>query len=230
MLTGCSEYRPRLIEMARGLVAPDERRALMAHVEMCADCARALDDQLALSAALAGLADEALPEMAAIEVRVLAEFDHEAARRRSASRWIFAAGLAAAALVGLVALQRRTPEVRPGVAPAVVVEQAPVSVATPVVVSRRPATAISRVRHTLAKRPEVEEGQPFVPIPYTVPLAPEEQATVVHMQVSVAALISAGFNVTTSDPGAAIDADVLVSQDGRARAIRFNSRESKEEE
>jgi hypothetical protein len=64
------------------------------------------------------------------------------------------------------------------------------------------------------------EEAPFLTIPYTIPLAPEERAEVVRMQIPVTALLAAGFRVQMSDPSAAIDADVLVSQDGRARAIR----------
>ena len=226
MLTGCSEYRPRLMEMARGLATPRERGILMAHVEICADCARALDEQLALSAALAGLAGEAQPEMAEIEARVLAEFDRAAARRRYASRWVFAAGLAAAALVGLVAVERRGPAARHAAQVAARAVQAPVTVVASV--PGRTVASVARVRHMVARvrnmvarvRQATEENQPFLQIPYTVPLSPDEQATVVRMEVPVAALIAAGYSIATSDPGAVVDAEVLVSQDGRARAIR----------
>lgn len=64
------------------------------------------------------------------------------------------------------------------------------------------------------------EAAQFIPIPYTIPLAPEERATVVRMEIPVSALISAGFQMSATDPGATVQADVLVSQDGRARAIR----------
>jgi len=60
----------------------------------------------------------------------------------------------------------------------------------------------------------------FLPIPYTVPLSPEERVEVLRMEIPVTALISAGFRVGVSDPGAMVQADVLVSEDGRARAIR----------
>ena len=40
------------------------------------------------------------------------------------------------------------------------------------------------------------------------------------MRIPVTALLAVGFHVQVSDPSAAVDADVLVSQDGRARAIR----------
>jgi hypothetical protein len=40
------------------------------------------------------------------------------------------------------------------------------------------------------------------------------------MEIPVAALIAVGFSVPASDAGAVVEAEVLVSQDGRARAIR----------
>lgn len=80
------------------------------------------------------------------------------------------------------------------------------------------AAAVLMVTPNPAKPPAVSEG--FLPIPYTVPLSPEEEATVVRMEVPVTALMAAGFEVPGAVPGASVQADVLVSQDGRARAIR----------
>jgi ferric-dicitrate binding protein FerR (iron transport regulator) len=68
----------------------------------------------------------------------------------------------------------------------------------------------------------VEQSEaPFVPIPYLAPPAPYERIEVVRMQVPVAALIAAGVPVRTADPGARVEADVMVGQDGRARAVRL---------
>lgn len=66
----------------------------------------------------------------------------------------------------------------------------------------------------------LREDTPFLTIPYTIPVAPEERTEIVRMQIPVTALLAAGFHVRVSDPSAAVDADVVVSQDGRARAIR----------
>jgi predicted anti-sigma-YlaC factor YlaD len=71
-----------------------------------------------------------------------------------------------------------------------------------------------------AEPPAVTDESQFVPIPYTVPLSPEERASVVQMEIPVSALIAAGFRMPAMDAGATVKADVLVSQDGRARAIR----------
>ncbi|HUB80611.1 MAG TPA: zf-HC2 domain-containing protein [Bryobacteraceae bacterium] len=238
MLTGCREYRPRLIEMARGGAPAGERAALLAHVAECADCARVLDEQLTLSAALDSLAGEPLPEMPRIEARVLAEFD----RSRSVPRKrigrlpkfaLLAAALAAVALVRLATVERRSTGARQIARVAVKAIEKPA--ASPASVVARPA-ATARARHIVGKFPHVvaqvrqavAESEPFVQIPYTVPLSPEERATVVRMNVPVAALIAVGFNVSTPDAGGSVSADVLVSQDGRARAIRLSS--SQEEE
>ena len=74
----------------------------------------------------------------------------------------------------------------------------------------------------VAEAPQ-ESEQPFIPIPYVAQLAPYERAEIVRMNLPVAALISAGFPMRTPDAGARVEADVLVGQDGRARAVRLIS-------
>jgi hypothetical protein len=69
-------------------------------------------------------------------------------------------------------------------------------------------------------RPAQSEAEPFVAIPYTAPLAPYERAVVRQMDVPVAALIAAGFQIEARDTSASLRADVLFGQDGRAHAIR----------
>jgi hypothetical protein len=70
---------------------------------------------------------------------------------------------------------------------------------------------------------EAEAEQPFTPIPYVLPPAPYERVEVVRMRVPIAALIAAGLPMRTADPGAQVEADVLVGQDGRPRAVRLVS-------
>jgi hypothetical protein len=73
--------------------------------------------------------------------------------------------------------------------------------------------------HRPARAPRVA-AEPFVEIPYIAPLAPYERTSIVRMEVPVSALIAAGFDVHAVDTGAALTADVLFGQDGRARAFR----------
>jgi hypothetical protein len=74
----------------------------------------------------------------------------------------------------------------------------------------------------MAPRPArvMQNEEPFLEIPYVAPLAPYEQATVMRMDVPVAALIAAGFQVHVPETGGTVTVDVLVGQDGRAHAIR----------
>jgi hypothetical protein len=73
--------------------------------------------------------------------------------------------------------------------------------------------------HRTAPAPRLA-AEPFVEIPYIAPLAPYERTSIVRMDVPVSALIAAGFDVHAVDTGAALTADVLFGQDGRARAFR----------
>jgi hypothetical protein len=77
----------------------------------------------------------------------------------------------------------------------------------------------SLVRHE--NLPRQSAGEPFVAIPYTVPLAPEERATMVRITLSPAAIAAVGFPLPAIDPGNDTLADVLVGEDGRAHAIRI---------
>jgi hypothetical protein len=71
--------------------------------------------------------------------------------------------------------------------------------------------------------PDAVADQPFLPVPYTAPPAPYERTRIVRMEMPVAALIAAGFEVHAPDAGAALQADVLIGQDGRALAVRILS-------
>jgi hypothetical protein len=88
------------------------------------------------------------------------------------------------------------------------------------------ALAASLVAGTLLLRPTppepaaAAESPVFYPIPYTSPLEPYERVMIVQKQVSVSELIAAGFHIPAADSDGAMQAEVMVSQDGRARAIR----------
>jgi len=87
-------------------------------------------------------------------------------------------------------------------------------------VRQRPLAPIPSA--TVTEDPQQSE-QPFVPIPYVTPLGAYERAEIVRVEVPVAALIAAGFSMRTTDPGARAEAEVIVGQDGRARAVRLIS-------
>jgi hypothetical protein len=82
------------------------------------------------------------------------------------------------------------------------------------------AAAILLQKPTAPPKPRLDDGA-FVAIPYTAPLAPYERTAVLRTELSVTALIAAGFDVHATDTAATLNAEVLVGQDGRARAIRL---------
>ncbi|HVW10801.1 MAG TPA: hypothetical protein VHC90_19580 [Bryobacteraceae bacterium] len=90
-------------------------------------------------------------------------------------------------------------------------------IAAPVLVALVLAAVMARRPAPAPVRPP-ETG--FVRIPYVVPPAPYERTAIVHMNVPVAALVAAGFRM--NEPASAtVPADVLVGQDNRPLAVRF---------
>lgn len=59
----------------------------------------------------------------------------------------------------------------------------------------------------------------FIEIPYLAPVAPNENTTVVRMDLQVATLQAAGYRVN-ADPGVTVPVDVLIGEDGRPHAVR----------
>jgi hypothetical protein len=66
-------------------------------------------------------------------------------------------------------------------------------------------------------------SEPFVAFPYVAPPAPYERARIQRMDIPVAALAAAGFQLRGPDTAGVVRADVLLGQDGRAYALRFIS-------
>ena len=88
----------------------------------------------------------------------------------------------------------------------------------------------SRVAKPAPRTEPAAQERPFVAIPYTLPLEAGERAEVVRMDLPVAAIIAAGLPLKVADAGAHAQADVLVGEDGRARAIRLISISNSEQE
>jgi hypothetical protein len=88
-----------------------------------------------------------------------------------------------------------------------------------------PATrdVAARPRHrTRRKAPQPPESD-FIRIPYSIPLAPYERAEIVRVELPVSALTSTGLRIATADTGATAQADLIVGEDGMARAVRVIS-------
>lgn len=149
-----------------------------------------------------------------IRERLLAEFDRcraPAARRPLAPAALMALA-AAVAMLAILIPRHATKSLPPEIPLPPRTSRAPQQLQAVTLPPARPAV----------KRVAEPEPEPFVELPWTVPLGPGERSRVVRMDLPVAALIAAGFPLR-ADPAEAARADVLVGLDGRARAVRLLS-------
>jgi hypothetical protein len=211
----CGEYRRTGEELTE------------AHATGCAECRQWLEEQRRLAAAMARLREQAASEPAPAGVfpRVLEEFD-SVQRRRVTKVRILRASMAAGALAAcLTVAWFWNVSHQPSAAPVVTAKRdTPPSLSGPAESPVPPAPVRRKAR--ARPRPVVREAQqeePFVAIPFTAPLAPYERTEVLRLDLPVAAVIAAGLPVRATDAAGRVQADVVVGQDGRARAIRLVS-------
>jgi hypothetical protein len=150
------------------------------------------------------------PDLESVLVR---QFDRKRRSRRLRPLIAFAAAAAAVAGIWFVRPQP-TAVLQTSLAP-------PAAPWSSLAAAPAPTHQIARTTAP-ADRP-AEPEPPFIPIPYVAPLDPYERVDVVRMELPVSALIAAGLQVDTDDAGALVQADVVMSQDGRARAVRLVS-------
>ena len=156
------------------------------------------------------------PISPAVEAALLKEFvAHAAACRVEFTRRIALAVAIAASLLA-VAWPSRKPVEKPQPKVAAMASQIqPV----PVAIHPLPVTHKRKPKH--AAPADIE--QQFVRIPYSMPLAPYERAEVVRMEMPVSALAAAGIHISTPDTSARAQADLVIGEDGMARAVRLIS-------
>jgi hypothetical protein len=211
----CREFEGALLELARHGSATGDKE-LGAHLEACHECRSTLRAQRRLSAAVNALADDAarFTAPAGVEKALRAELDSMRSSRRR--RVVFGAlgGALAASLAAFWWIAERP-------APKVIVAGNALPVTATAVAQPEPEHP--RVHRRRVARPAAEPAQPFIAIPYTLPLEPYERADVMRMDLPVSALIAAGLPMSMMDPVALARADVLVGADGQARAIRLIS-------
>jgi hypothetical protein len=215
----CEELEWALMELARrGPISAEDRAACVAHLDVCEVCGIVFEGQVRLSAAAGALAAEAGQFTAPATVEQALIIELRSAGRFQRRRFVYGAmggAIAASLALALWMTWRPAPKVAVKQKPSVPTVSEPIVAAVPVrvITTRRPRTV-----HALA----VQE-QPFIAIPYTPPIEPYERTEVMRMDLPVTALIAAGLPMNMADPGEIVQTDVLVGQDGRARAVRLIS-------
>ena len=215
----CREFEGDIVELARGSEAGAEAaEQLRAHLDRCAGCAARLERERQLTAALKAMAgaEPTSTRAAAIEAELLAAF---AGQQAAATRQ------APAPRTGT-----RAPAVRAWLAAAAVLVLA---VAAWQGITRWPSAADTAAR--VGAGPARVEGAPearpvpagggqalqFVALPTAIGLPALESGHIVRVELPAADLPAYGFDVTPQPAAGAVQADVLVGQDGQPRAIRF---------
>jgi len=113
------------------------------------------------------------------------------------------------------------------ITPAVPEHPAPAaSPVRPAMVTTTPAAA--RTQAPPSRPPARNEVMQFVTLPSAVGMPALESGRIVRVEVPTSMLPSLGFDIGPDTPSALVEADVLVGQDGQARAIRFVSLESRQ--
>lgn len=238
----CEVFQTAIEDLERpGAVDDNTREALLTHAEACLACARRLDDVRKLSAALRALGrtDESKRAGEHLEAELRAAFRVQARwrSRRSRLRWWMAAAavvaLALAAGIGWRGARERSrgqAAKPPGFAPSAVSGASQASPAAkpsrpPEKRTVQPERSVPRGPVLLA-REQPEELTGFLPLPYADPQAPLGSGEVVRIRLSESSLALLGVPVSEGAALRPITADVVVGEDGVARAIRFVSESS----
>jgi len=228
----CTGFEKVVAEMARGgLTEAAARCEAAAHANTCVRCARRLANEQRLSGVVATIVEQDSQGIApaAVKQMLLAEFkkQHAASKRQGAWRARAAVGAVAAALIVAVAVGLRwTPEqhtvqvkppeahMTPPVSPAV----APAGREAPRAHVRvlRKASRKPKAEPVLAQREVMTE---FIPIVYDP--EPIERGQIVRIRLPRSALATFGIPMNEERAEEAIRADVLLGEDGLARAVRF---------
>jgi hypothetical protein len=246
----CQEFEPIIISLARGqLVEAASRETALAHLDRCARCASAFDEQRALTAGIRVAAESLANQGASARVEeALRQAFREQARQFTATevglrrpRWTF--GLAAAAILLLALLagmdwlksppasQKRETVNLPATPSGEGPGQKQNSQAQ---IERRrdqkqKMGSKSAGSRRLSERRGVRQGVEsaneiatrFYPLVEEGEMAPLESGMIVRGEAPASALITLGLPITAENINRPVQVDLLLGQDGLARAIRF---------
>lgn len=83
------------------------------------------------------------------------------------------------------------------------------------------AAAVLSIALYSRSAPAVADG--FIAVPYSTPIGPYERADLVRVNVPVSALAQWGLSISALNPNQRVEAEVVLGEDGLARAFRLTS-------
>ncbi|MBO0860671.1 MAG: hypothetical protein J2P21_19750 [Chloracidobacterium sp.] len=247
----CREFEDIVNDFVRAkLIDAASRAAGMAHTEICGRCASRLADERALRVGLKSLAvsDEGKVAPAGVEATLLAAFraktSNPPARRlpgrsKRWQRWVLAAAAATLIASGFVLYRAVRKDPRKDDRAFTKETRTPQSVVKgeELVVKPEPQleSHATRPRHGSRRRlnkhfiidnmttyaEDSEYSTDFFPLGYGGDQDPMERGEVIRVQMPRSALIAFGLPVNVERADTPVKADLLVGEDGMARAIRF---------
>ena len=201
----CVEFESLVEALGRGdPMEEGARRGALSHAEVCAACHRHLDEARALTAVLCSVAQRNREAVVSpsVEARLMEAFDNRSASG-GVSSWRYRAfvGTVASLFVLGVALMTLSP--RPA----------------PMAKDNRPAAIVPAVDVGTA---DVEEiATEFFPLQGDRDLDEQESGQIVRVSLPRTTLLAFGLPMNDERALDPLQAEILVGEDGAARAIRF---------
>jgi hypothetical protein len=226
----CQEFGLIARDYARSewLSAAEHERAT-AHVAQCPTCRERVASEIALTAALGRVRQrqEHVGAPQNVQAALMAAFSSQHPKPRPFSKHLYWAVPAAAALLFGIAMTRPRPvdpprraSVPPLVETVVRTQPAQEVEPDPQPPLVTPAPRRTRPMRLAAATPSARVTE-FIPLRFGKPVESGEQIQVVRLQMRRSELMRLGLPVAPDAASAFIQADVLLGEDGMAKAIRF---------
>lgn len=231
----CREHEGTILDVARGVAGEAETSVLLHHARECPACDLVLRRERALTAVLRTLAGTTRADgpSPSVEAALLAAFaDRQCEARSRAGAWPtwMAAAAAVVLLAAAGALWRGAQVAEPREAPPLAARSVGgwhgLGTVRPAVEGMGVSRIIVRVarptRETgLAVRAGAETGGAFVPWPGAAALPGFDSGHLVRTQLPASVLPLLGIAMADLTGQDRVEADVVVGQDGFARAVRL---------
>jgi hypothetical protein len=237
----CKRIEADLVDLARGGgpggIDPAREGPIAIHVQACSSCAARLERERAISAALERLSrhSDGMAANARTEAAVLAAFDRAwsgSARRSTWPAWASAAAATVLLAVGSAWFPGARPDrhKRIGAHSVATIDsnsqsRESVVITLPSGPSADDSIPVRRQQNRVRRSRPANELMNFVSLPGAAAWPPFESGELMRVELPIGVLPSLGL----SAPGVAdgfVPADVLVGQDGFARAVRLVHREN----
>lgn len=246
----CQKFENVVSELARGqMMAAEQRREALAHIDGCNHCAARLRDEEMLSRGLRSLAHEmeSLAAPATLENKLLAEFRNRSVaqprRRVNARYWLTAVAAILLIAIAIVAMRSRSvndnEQTQAGVdvpkvqePPRNMTNDKPVdekNVAVNNEDDSRKESVPVQPRRRRVNRPATavasnhvnEIATDFMSLGYMNAASLQDGGQIIRVELSRSALTKYGIPVNMERYNERVKADVLIGVDGMAHAIRF---------